>query len=213
MKRHLTLLLGVAVGTLVVPNVRAQGQSKDQSNVEARERDALAACDSGQVQKGIDLLARLWADTLEPTYVYDQGRCYQKASMPKEALARFQEFVRVAKDSKDEPVAQAEQFIKELQADTTEREHDQAAKVLPTAAEIRSPPRAPNPEAPHVDLLATGSTPSSAETRAIYQRSWFWIAAGVVAAGSVAAVLLLARGGSSPVCPECAFPTTRVPTQ
>ena len=30
------------------------------------------------MRKGIDLLARLWADTLEPTYVYDQGRCYQK---------------------------------------------------------------------------------------------------------------------------------------
>jgi hypothetical protein len=201
---------------LAAPAARAQDQATD---VAVREREALAACDSNQAQKGIDLLARLWADTMEPTYVYDQGRCYQKASMPKEARARFQEFLRVVKDPHDELAVRAQQFVKELDAELAARAREsEASKSGPAASVPAALPRAPNPEAhdgsQHVDLLATGSMPATTEERPIYRRAWFWAVAGAVVAGGVVAAVLLTRGGTAAsACPECSLGTAKVPTQ
>jgi hypothetical protein len=212
---RLCIAAALLAAVLAAPAVRAQAQATD---VEAREREALAACDSNQVQKGIDLLARLWADTMEPTYVYDQGRCYQKASMPKEAHARFQEFLRVVKDPHDELAVRAQQYVKELDAELAVKAREgEASKPAPAASVPATLPAAPNPEAnagsQHVDLLATGSTPATAEEKPIYRRPWFWAVAGAVVAGGVVAAVLLTRGGAASTCPECSLGTAKVPTQ
>ena len=136
---HSPLLLATAllVACLTAPGARAEDHVAD---VPAREREALAACDSNQVQKGIELLARLWAETLEPTYIYDQGRCYQKANMAKEARGRLQEFLRVARDPKDELAVRAQQLVKDLDAEIAEQDRAATPPAVPQPVSAAPPP-------------------------------------------------------------------------
>lgn len=109
-------LTAVLAAALTAPAARAQTTAADR-----QERDALAACDSGQTQKGIEVLGRLYAETLEPTYLYNQGRCYQKAALAKEALGRFNEFLRVAKNPDDDLVKRAKGYVADLEAQIAAR--------------------------------------------------------------------------------------------
>jgi hypothetical protein len=38
----------------------------------------------------------------------------------------------------------------------------------------------------------------------IYRRGWFWVGVGAVVAGGVVTAVLLSRGSSPAICPECA---------
>jgi len=158
--------------------------------IETREREALAACDSGRVKEGIEILARLWTETLEPAYVYNQGRCYQKSAMPREALGRFREYLRLAPDQGDPVVARAQQYVKDLEAELAQRE-----RVVPAApvASVAGPP-----------LSADGPRP-------VYRKPWFWVVAGAVVAGAATTTALLLAGRNQPspaICPECRYPAT-----
>ena len=76
---------------------------------------------------------------------------------------------------------------------------------LPAAAEA---PAATAPEN-RVDLAQSPASapPAAAPESSILGRWWFWTAIGVVVAGGVAAGLLLTRGSSGTLCPECAATT------
>jgi hypothetical protein len=112
---------------------------------EARNKEALAACDSNQVSKGIEILAGLWVETLNSTYLYNQGRCYQKGGMSREAIGRFNEFIRVAADRPpDDPnlVAKARRIVKELEQELRSSAPGAGATVepeQPTANQAQHP--------------------------------------------------------------------------
>lgn len=89
--------------------------ARAQPNQEAEERAALAACQSGEVKTGVEILARLYAQTLEPAYIYNQGRCYQQNAMAREALVRFREFLRVNQDPHAAEAEKARGFVSELE--------------------------------------------------------------------------------------------------
>jgi hypothetical protein len=108
------------------------------ADVEKKERDALAHCDGQDAKKGVALLGRLYADTLDPTYVYNQGRCYQKNGMTREAVTRFREFLRINKDPKSELVPRAREFIAELEGE--KKPVAPAANAVPTAPVSAPPP-------------------------------------------------------------------------
>jgi len=143
--------LAIALGLGIAPGIAVA-----QSDVEAREKQALAACDSAQVQKGIELLGGLWADTQDSTYLYNQGRCYQKNSMGKEALARFREFLRVVKDHPPDNaglVERAQGFVAELERS---EEPPRRAPAVPAAAISAPIPVAP-PARATADSPAAGA--------------------------------------------------------
>ena len=61
-----------------------------------RPREAKAACAAGRVDEGIAVLARLYAESNDLMWVFNQGRCYQQNGRSDEAIQRFREFLRKA---------------------------------------------------------------------------------------------------------------------
>jgi hypothetical protein len=79
-----------------------------------RPGQALTACASGEVAKGIDILARLYAETRNPSFVFNQARCYQQNGQLEKSRERFREYLRVGKNEPPADIQRAEGFIKEL---------------------------------------------------------------------------------------------------
>jgi hypothetical protein len=69
----------------------------------------------------IKILGELYAETLDPTLIYNQGRCYQQNRRPEDAIARFQEYLRKAKELPEAERAEVEGFIRELEAEAKAR--------------------------------------------------------------------------------------------
>jgi hypothetical protein len=87
------------------------------ADVEAAEREARVACAAGDPNKGVRILADLFAQTEDMTYVFNQGRCFQENGRPEDALVRFREYLRRAGDGDPEARKEAERFVGELDAE------------------------------------------------------------------------------------------------
>jgi hypothetical protein len=81
-----------------------------------RPTTALAACASGDVAKGIAILGELYAETLNPAYVFNQARCYQKNDKLEQSRASFTEYLRLGANEPPEDIQRAQGFIKEIDA-------------------------------------------------------------------------------------------------
>jgi tetratricopeptide (TPR) repeat protein len=118
---------------LAVPASGEKGNSKD-----SQEKAAKKACALGDFQKGADILIDLFVETNDPTYVYNQGRCYQQNNRWEQAISRFREYLRKARDLSDDERAE------------TERQIDDCESSLNKAPRIE-PPTPPVPPVPHSD--------------------------------------------------------------
>lgn len=101
----------------------------------AREQEAKKACLAGKnsYEQGIEILAELYATTNEPTYIYNQGRCYQQNNQPELALSRFQEYLRKDPKMSFKEKATLERYMAECK--------EQVAQTQPP-----SPPAQPAPQ-------------------------------------------------------------------
>jgi hypothetical protein len=136
----------LAVAALLAPRPAvAQGTP-------AREAEARKACLTGDYQRGANLLAELFADTGEATYIYNQARCYQQNGRPDEAVNHFREYLRVAKNLPPDVVAETESHIKEMEAMRAANKPATATAPPPTS----SPPL---PPAPAAATTATSTSP------------------------------------------------------
>jgi hypothetical protein len=45
----------------------------------------------------VQLLSELFVSTMDPTFIYDQARCFQQNRRYEDAIARFQEYLRTGK--------------------------------------------------------------------------------------------------------------------
>jgi tetratricopeptide (TPR) repeat protein len=77
----------------------------------AKEKAAKKACATGDFAKGVDLLADLFVDTNDFSWVYNQGRCYQQNNRWEQAISRFREYLRKAKDISESDRAETERQI------------------------------------------------------------------------------------------------------
>ena len=89
------------------------GPTDARSGEDKRPTTALAACASGDVAKGIAILGELYAETLNPAYVFNQARCYQKNDKLEQARASFSEYLRLGTNEPPEDIQRAQAFIKE----------------------------------------------------------------------------------------------------
>jgi tetratricopeptide (TPR) repeat protein len=117
----------------------------------AKERAAKKACAMGDFQKGADILTDLFIDTNDTTYVYNQGRCYQQNNRFEQAISRFREYLRKAKDLSDSDRAE------------TERQIADCEESLGKVAQVAPPPAATPPPA-SVTHVETPSPTSEAAT-------------------------------------------------
>jgi hypothetical protein len=184
---------------------------------ETRATEARKDCLSGKYELGITILAELFAETKQSTYVYNQARCYEQNGRPADAINRFREYLRIEKNISPGDKAEVDRHIAECQDVRSEQEKQVAAASAPVPALSASPAHASAPSFPATDpslaaraLPAPGALDLTAkpgplptdvpgERRPFYATWWFWTGtAAVVAAGTVTAILI--AGHSSGPC-------------
>ena len=106
-------LFVVAVCLLAPPPASAAGSRA--GNRELQERTARKACLAGEYEKGVEILAELFIDTGDITYIYNQGRCFEQADRYQDAIRRFQEYLRANKKLSREEQADARKHIDDCQ--------------------------------------------------------------------------------------------------
>lgn len=111
MARAVTVGSLIALALLVAPAARAQ-------QGDAREVEAKKACLGGHPDRGIELLADLYAETNDPTYIYNQGRCFEQNGRNGDAVIRFREYLRKATNLAADERAQVQARIDVLDAQT-----------------------------------------------------------------------------------------------
>jgi tetratricopeptide (TPR) repeat protein len=148
------MVRGLALGIAVLLAAPARAEDAGARGREAREARARTACAAGRIDEGIEILARLLTDYRHPNYIFNQARCYQENGRPAQALTRFREYLRVARNASAEERARATRYIQELQAEVAppppavEAQLPPAAPIVPppAPAELRAtPPPAPPP--------------------------------------------------------------------
>jgi hypothetical protein len=149
----------------------ARAQERD-----PRELEAKKACLGGRPDRGIELLAELYAETNDPTYIYNQGRCFQQSGQAREALTRFKEYMRKAPNMSADDKALVAGYISELEEQVKAR----------SAPDLSA-------QQPSNDNQLLVSRTQADETPPIYKRWWFWTGVGVVVIGAVATTVALTR--------------------
>jgi hypothetical protein len=117
---------------------------------DAKRRAAKKACLNGDLARGVELLTDLYVDTNDPTYIFNQGRCYEQNNRCKEAIVRFREYLRKIPDGMERDRADAEKHIGDCEALLAKERTVPAAP--PNAARIPEPatpqpPAEPSPSA------------------------------------------------------------------
>lgn len=207
---------------MIVAAFMALGTPPSQAaSTKARERDAKTACLSGDYAKGVGILAKLYVETDNPTYIYNQGRCFEQNMQYESAISRFKEYLRKATDNSAE-AADAEKHITECEAELAKKSAPMAqpaavpppttsplppaAPAPPTTAAPVSPPPPSPPTAGALDVSARPEPDTATvASEPIYKKWWLWTVVGVVAAGSVTAFVLANRSvdacdGASHAC-------------
>jgi hypothetical protein len=144
-KKHLFVAaLAVSVLLQVKPALAASRQP--------RERAARKACLTGDPDKGVSILADLFLDTKDPTYIFNQGRCLEQNRKYEDAIARFEEFL-VTTDAvlAREDREAAEKHIATCRATLVRERGSSSATTLPqpptaTPPPVQAPEPAPTPE-------------------------------------------------------------------
>ena len=116
---------------LLTAGIRAEAAPRSR---EQRESEARRACAAGRVEAGIELLAELLTEYGHPNYIYNQGRCYQQNGKAEQAISRFKEYLRAARDISAEDRERVERFIKELEGEVQAAAPPVATPPPPTAA-------------------------------------------------------------------------------
>jgi hypothetical protein len=174
---------------------------------ESQERAARKACLLGDVAKGTEILADLYLDTKDATFIYNQGRCYEQNGQNEQAILRFREYLRTAQQLPAADVAVVQKKIAELEEKDKARNASPAGPPpFPTpAASAAGQPAATAATDPLLPLQLTqpAPAPAAATSAPMYKRWWFWTGVGGVVAGAVATTLVLTSGSGAKHSPAC----------
>jgi tetratricopeptide (TPR) repeat protein len=195
----LAIALAAPSSLLLAPSTAAAATDAQDQDLKARKLFA-----GGDYRQALDVYVSLYAETLHPTYLRNIARCQQNLGEADKAIASFREYLRKAKDLRTAERQEIEGYIAEMEdlkrrqagAGSGDRSPSSAAPAdtvaaPPAAANLAAPPPA-TPEAAPAPLLASPAPAADRDDGSpFYTRAWFWVAIGAVAAGTVAAVVLL----------------------
>ena len=137
-----------------------------------KERAARMACLGGDYTKGVNILAELFVDTKNPTYIFNQGRCFEQNLKYEEAAARFEEYLRTPKAQlSEEDRTVAKNHIAECKKKLAEGRED-ASQSPPV---VDAPPPLPDPE-PELATSVVDQPAQPVEGR----RRWGLMTAGII---------------------------------
>jgi tetratricopeptide (TPR) repeat protein len=155
-----------------------------------RELQAREAFAAGRYQEALDIYAKLYAENLHPTFLRNIGRCHQNMGNPDEAILSFRDYLRKAPEVPPNERQEVEGFIGEMQNLKERQKQDQARQQQNAQTTVLPPPggqMAGNGQTTTrpagVNLRASDTTPPEEQSKPVYKKAWFWVAAGVVVAG------------------------------
>jgi len=159
---------------------------------------------AGEYKEALEIYARLYAETMHPTYLRNIARCHQNLGNPDKAISSFREYLRKAHDLTPDQRKEIEGYIAEMeQLKQSKGKSAEPAGAPPPAA---PPPAAPPPAAPPAETTpplvgpptVTASGTTGDDGGAFYTRAWFWgVVAGLAAAGVVTFLWLRDSGPES----------------
>lgn len=118
-------------------------QAGNAESTGAKERRARTACLAGDYVEGVRLLSELFVTTMDATFIYNQGRCFEQNRRYEDAIGRFQEFLRAGKKLTKAEKAQAEKHIDDCRELLASERAQAAPVVLAAPSPVVAPPVAP----------------------------------------------------------------------
>jgi len=171
----------LAIHLLLAPG-RAAAAADDGDELKARTHFA-----AGEYKQALDIYARLYAETMHPTYLRNIARCHQNLGNADQAISSFREYLRKARDLTPDQRAEIEGYIAEM-------EQMKRAKTAAPPPAVAAAPASTEPALVGPPTVVAGrATDSDSEPGPIYTRVWFWaVVVGVAAAGAVGVYALTA---------------------
>jgi len=125
----------------VTPAAFAAKDSEKQAELKARQAFAASRYD-----EAIEIFAQLYAETLNPIYLRNIGRCHQKKREPEKAIDAFQDYLAKGKSITAGERKEIQGYIKDMEElrDEQAKERD-AAAAKAAAAAATPPPPGPGP--------------------------------------------------------------------
>jgi len=181
------LTAAVFLLALAIP---AAPRAAGEDGAELKARTHFAA---GEYKEALEIYARLYAETMHPTYLRNIARCHQNLGNSDKAISSFREYLRKARDLSPDQRAEIEGYIAEM-------EQLKRSNATPGTSATAPPPAAPAPTETSPALVGpptvTASGGRADDEGPFYTRVWFWgVVAGVAAAGIVGAILLTRDSG------------------
>jgi tetratricopeptide (TPR) repeat protein len=197
----LALVLECALASVAV----AAPSPADRRELQARKEFA-----AGDYQGALDLFAELFAESADPVFLRNIGRCYQQMDRPAEAIKSFRYYLQRAPNLEAGERAEVEGFIADLQRklDAQEALAAPATTAAAPAPAIVPPPvlLSPRPAAAAPRLAPATinrvrevhpqalRAPAAPPAPPLYTRWWLWTGVAVLAGAVVTAVALSGRG-------------------
>ena len=194
--KHLFLAaLAVSVSLQVKPAFAA---SRD-----PRERTARKACLTGDPAKGVSILADLFLDTKDPTYIFNQGRCFEQNRKYEDAIARFEEYLvttsavlsREDRESAEKHIAICRETLARERGSSSATALPQPSTPPPPPVQAPQPTPTPEPSGPIVVRPAPEPQPLETHGNAALRTAGI-VSASVGVAAVVAAVVLNVKANS-----------------
>lgn len=148
----------VAVCVLCSPSL---AHAKPKGKADALEKQAKKACAMGDFRKGVEILADLYVQTGDPTYVYNQGRCYEQNHQLGNAIDRFREYLRKSPNLTVSDAQDVDKHIVECKRILEEEE----AKTAPPPPPPTPVPPAPVAPLPQPEVIVSSPPPSAPTAR------------------------------------------------
>jgi hypothetical protein len=145
----------------------------------ALEKQARKACLSGDYVKGVSILAELFVDSGDATYLYNQGRCYEQNVRYVEAAERFKEYLRKAPKLTADDKAEVDKHIADCEATIAKSHPVEPTPPTPQPLPVAAPQPAPQPLPPQG--TATKEAAPAAQGRP-WQHTAKWVATGAAVA-------------------------------
>jgi tetratricopeptide (TPR) repeat protein len=185
MKIIISLLLAALV---LAPAMPGWTQPLSLKEARASYEEGARHYDLGEYAEALASFRDAYRAKDDPAFLFNIAQCLRKLNRLDEASYFYRSYLRRAPDADNRE--KVERHLKDIE--------DQAAAASPPSASNQGPspkqfsahdiPIAP---APQIDLAP--QPPSVIKVRPIYERWWFWAATGAVAAGTTAAIIILAR--------------------
>lgn len=145
------------------------------------EKTARKACLNGNYTKGVSILSDLFVDSKDPTYIFNQGRCFEQNRRFEDAIAKFEEYLRT--DLSAQSRASGEKHLADSQKRLAQERENTATQPVPFTPPppVFAAPVSPKPT-PTAEPATTVTVTESPAPSEPGKRRWGLITGGIVTA-------------------------------